>query len=455
MPERVEHLGGTRQRQCEVVVVGAGMSGLVAATTLAPTTDVVVLEGAGRPGGRVESVRDGDYWLNVGTQFAEGTGILFDLMDRHGVERVSLADKRTAMSLQDRWVPMDDPVRLVLRSRLPWRARVDLARLGLRVRRAHKRLTSNRRPDDARAYRAELDTQSGDVLVAGIRSPEILHLFSDLSGQWIGCEPSETAATQLVFSIGTALEKTSEVPNFSLPVGGNETLVDALAADLGDRLCLSSPVESIRWTEGQVTVCYSDAQGPVELTAARAIVAVPADRALDLLGDLPDEHRSAFEAIGYGRYVIVGVFTSEEGKQRWDDHYAIATPDKSFQMVFNHASALRGEGARRPGGALVCLSGGARADDHLGLTDDEITALYVGDLLRMFPELEGHIERVVVRRHHKVVPFWGPGDRASVRVLREALGPIHFAGDYLIGVPSLADAAASGQRAAEQVLALR
>ncbi|PBC45269.1 NAD(P)-binding protein, partial [Rhodococcus sp. ACPA1] len=43
----------------EVVVVGAGMSGLMAATTVAPETDVVVLESTDRTGGRVETVRRG------------------------------------------------------------------------------------------------------------------------------------------------------------------------------------------------------------------------------------------------------------------------------------------------------------------------------------------------------------------------------------------------------------
>jgi len=39
-----------------------------------------------------------------------------------------------------------------------------------------------------------------------------------------------------------------------------------------------------------------------------------------------------------------------------------------------------------------------------------------------------------------------------VRSLRDPIGPIHLADDYLIGVPSLADAVASGERAAKDVL---
>lgn len=447
-----QHVHGVRKASCDVVIIGAGMAGLVAASTLGPAADVVVLEASPRAGGRVESVRQGAYWVNVGTQFAEGTGVLFETMDRLQVDRVSLADKKVAMDVRGKWVAMDSPFQLVVMSRLPLRARVDLARFGLRIRRAYKRLTANRSKSDARMYRAQLDAQPGGELVRGLTSPELLRMYSDLSGQWLGCEPDETAATQLVFSIGVALEKASQVPNFSLPVGGNEALVEAIADELGERLKLSSPARSITWTDTGVTVRYEDDQGPVELTAKRAIVATPADRTLGLMPALPEAHRTALSAIEYGRYVLVGIFTNEEGVQRWDDYYAIATPELGFQMVFNHASALRGTGERLPGGALVCLSGGGRADAHMSLSDEEIKELYVSDLLKLLPELEGHIDHVVVRRHQRVVPFWKPGDRHSVRTLREPVGPIEFAGDYLIGVPSLADAAASGERAARATL---
>lgn len=53
----------------------------------------------------------------------------------------------------------------------------------------------------------------------------------------------------------------------------------------------------------------------------------------------------------------------------------------------------------------------------------------------------------------RVVPFWAPGGRATLATLREPLGPVHLAGDYQLDMPSLADAAASGERAAERVLA--
>src|SRR5688500_8560424 len=99
----------------EVVVVGAGMSGLMAATTLAPETDVVVLESTERTGGRVETVRRGDYWINVGTQFTEGTGTLIDALDRHGIEMGSLAGKSVALYLNGEVVDTSNPVALMFR----------------------------------------------------------------------------------------------------------------------------------------------------------------------------------------------------------------------------------------------------------------------------------------------------------------------------------------------------
>jgi monoamine oxidase len=440
-----------REQQCDVVVVGAGIAGLIAGTTLAPSTDVVVLEAATRPGGRVESVRHGDYWVNVGAQFTEGTGALFDVMDRFNIERGSLAGRKAALFLNGRMVATDNPAWLVLRSRMSLAAKFELARVGLRIRRAYRRLLANKAPDDARMYRALLDSQPGSSLMKGVRTDEVRALFSAWAGQWIGCDPQETAATQLVVSIGTALEKAARVPNFALPVGGNQAFTDALATELGDRVRLGAEVQSITWTPDNVTVQYAGERGPVRLTARRAIVAVPADRARAIMPDLSDEHRTAFGDTHYGRYILAGIFTKEQGKQRWDDFYGISTPGLVFQMVFNHAAALRGTGPRKPGGALVCLAGGTRADELAKLSDAEIEAAFLRDLVHLFPELENQIDHVAVKRHRRVVSYWGPGKRSVQRTLREPLGPIQFAGDYL-GDPSLAAAAASGQRAAEKVL---
>jgi monoamine oxidase len=447
--EQPEH-ENPREERCDVVVIGAGAAGLVAASALAETADVRVLEAAARPGGRVESVRQGDYWLNIGAQFTEGSGPLFAMMDRHQIPRGSLAGSKAGLCLKGRIVATERPALLLLRSRMSLTAKLELAKVGLRIKRDYARLSGGD-PVAARTTRSGLDAASGLALMEGIRTPEMVALMAAWSGQWIGCDPGQTAATQLTVSIGTALEKAAKVPNFALPEGGNQSFTDALAFGLGTRLRLNSRVSTVTWDQAEVRVHYVDERGPASVTATRAILAVPADIALSILPGLPEAHRSALTAIEYGRYVLAGVFTSEEGPQCWDDYYGISTPELSFQMVFNHAAPLRRTGTRRPGGALVCLSGGTQADELSRLTDAEIESTYLRDLTRLFPELNGKIDRVIVKRQPRVVPYWKPGKRAgSQQLLRQPFGPILFAGDYL-GDPSLAAAAASGQRAAQHV----
>ena len=435
----------------EVVVVGAGMSGLMAATTLAPETDVVVLESADRTGGRVETIRQGDYWINVGTQFTEGTGTLIDALDRHGIEMGSLAGKSIALHLNGGVVDTSNPVALMFRTRMTMMDRLGMAIVGARILAAMPFLESQSRI--AQRVRAKLDTKLASYLLGGVRSELAAAIVRSWSAQWMGCEVDETAATQFVTSVGLALADPEKIPNFSLPVGGNQTLTDVLTEDLGGRIRLNSVVHSVRQNGDGVVVDYHDGDRPVRLRAKRAIVTAPADIAERIIPDLPQQHRNAFSDITYGRYVIVGFFTDEVGPQRWDDYFGVSTPQLSFQAMFNHAAAMRRGDDRKPGGALACFAGGAQADALLDLPDDEIVSRFTKDLLAVFPELEGKLGEGIVRRHRRVVPFWAPGRRNSLPTLRDPLGTIYLAGDYQLDLPSLADAATSGERAATAVLA--
>ncbi|WP_301126395.1 flavin monoamine oxidase family protein [Streptomyces cacaoi] len=439
------------EETCDVVVVGAGMAGLMAATTLAEETDVLVLESADRPGGRVETVRKGDYWINVGTQFTEGTGPLIDALQYHGIEMGSLAGKSVALVLNGRLVDMSDPIALMFRTRMRFKDQLGMAMVGARILSAAPFVDSDSRM--AKKVRAALDQRLASHLLRGVRSGIVESMVRSWSGQWMGCEPGETAATQLVTSIGIAMTDPAKVPNFALPVGGNQTLTDVLAADLGERLRLESTVRSVEQSGDGVVVNYVRGGRDLRVRAQRAVVAVPSDIALRILPELPRAHREAFDDIRYGRYVIVGFFTDEEGPQPWDDFFAVSTPQLSFQAMFNHAAAVRTGGARKPGGALACFAGGATADQLFKLTDEEITARFSKDLLSVYPQLEGKLGQGIVRRHHRVVPFWAPGGRKSLPTLRSPLGPVHLAGDYQLDMPSLADAATSGENAAKAVLA--
>ncbi|ODR08560.1 oxidase [Mycolicibacillus koreensis] len=443
-----------REETTRVAVIGAGMSGLMAATTLSTQVDdIVVLEAADRAGGRVETVRQGDYWINVGTQFTEGTGPLIEALDRHNVARSSLAGKRVALGLNGEVIDTSNPVQLMFSKGMTVVDRIGMAVVGARIVSGAVALGLN--PDGAigRRVRASLDRKPGTSLLRGVRSSAARAVVRAWAAQWMGCEPEETAATQFVFSVGIAIADPEKVPNFSLPVGGNQTLTDILAEELGGKIRLGATVSTVERDGGGVVIEYADANGPVRLRAERAVVTVPADVATRILSGLPQSYRDAYDDIDYGRYVVVGFFTEEAGeRQAWDDFFAVSTPLLEFQAVFNHAAALRDKGPRKPGGALACFAGGAKADALLDLPDEEIAERFGRDLVALYPQLKGRLGVPIVRKHRRVVPFWAPNKRASLPVLREPVGPIHLAGDFLLDVPSLADAAASGERAAKAVL---
>ncbi|MET9214782.1 MULTISPECIES: flavin monoamine oxidase family protein [unclassified Nocardia] len=440
-----------QEETTEVVVIGAGMAGLMAATTLAPQAQVVVLESTDRTGGRVDTVRQGDYWINLGTQFTEGTGTLIEALDRHGIEMGSLAGKSVALHLNGSTVDTSNPFALMFRTRMTMRDRLGLAMVGTRILTAAPFLESQSR--FAQRVRARLDSKLASYLLNGVRSELAATIVRSWSAQWMGCDPDETAAAQFVYSVGIALTDPAKVPNFSLPVGGNQTLTDVLAEDLGTRVRLNSVVRSVRRDGDGVVVDYLDGDRPQRLRAERVVVTTPADVTERIVPDLPQRYRNAFNDITYGRYAVVGFFTDEDGPQPWDEYFAISSPQLSFQAMFNHAAALRTGSDRKPGGALACFAGGGKADALLDLPDEEIVSRFRNDLLTLLPELEGKLGEGILRRHRRVVPFWAPGRRKTLPTLRDPLGPIHLAGDYQLDVPSLADAAASGERSAQAVLA--
>ncbi|MET9326618.1 NAD(P)/FAD-dependent oxidoreductase [Tsukamurella sp. NPDC003166] len=445
-------MNATENAVHDVVVIGAGMSGLMAATTLAPSADVVVLESSGRTGGRVETVRRGDYWVNVGTQFTEGNGTLIDALHRHGIEMGSLAGTSLALYLGGGMVDTSNPLALMFKTKMTMKDRLGMALIGSRIIAAMPFLESQSKV--AQKVRATMETRVASYLLKGVSSTLADQIVRSWSAQWMGCEPEETAATQFVTSVGLALADPEKIPNFTLPRGGNQSLTDVLAEDLGGRIRLNAAVQQVRPDGDGVIVDYLDGDQPVRLRARRAIVSTPADITERIVDGLPQQQRSALNDITYGRYVIVGFFTEEDGPQRWDDFFGVSAPQLSFQAMFNHAAALRRSGPRTPGGALACFAGGARADALFDLPDEEIVARFSADLISIFPELRGKLGAdPVVRKHRRVVPFWAPGRRTSLPVLRDPLGPIHFAGDYQLDLPSLADAAASGERSALAVLA--
>jgi protoporphyrinogen/coproporphyrinogen III oxidase len=191
--------------------------------------------------------------------------------------------------------------------------------------------------------------------------------------------------------------------------------------------------------------------------ARQVVVAVPAPSAAPLVAPVAAEAAAALERLTYGPFVSVAAQTCETRPMPWDGLYAMATPGRAFDMFTNQAHALRGDGARRPGGSLMLFAGGHAAGALVHEPDEAITARFLADLHELYPQTRDVIAGVAVRRWPLGNVYARPGRHRLQAPLEGALGPhanLHLAGDYFAELGTMEAAARTGVAAAERVAAL-
>ena len=420
----------------DVVVVGAGIAGLAAAWTLREL-DVLVLEAEDRVGGRIRSERRGDYWLNFGAHVFGGpksaTGRLLGAVE---VESTPVPGVLTAVSMDGRLVARGPVESYPFRLPLSLADRVALVRSGIKLRRAVARYDR-----EAKARAGEPESARRDRMLAFLGDETFSKFIGPLPpGAEALYRPTVTRSSgeldelaaghgvgyfHLVWRKGEGLSRNI--------VGGSSVLTDALAAPLGDRVLCGARVLEVGERGPGVAVRYERDGETSELDARFVVLATPAYAAAVIAASLlPTDLSEALRSIPYGPYVVVALATSEPGTTRWDDLYAVATPGRAFNMVFNLANVLRGSGTRLPGGSLMLYSGGRRlAGPLLELPDDEIVERYLDDLDAVFPEARAWVDEAVVQRWPRALPYPYPGRYRIQPLLDRPLERIALAGDYL------------------------
>jgi monoamine oxidase len=266
----------------EVIVIGAGLSGLVTACDLvAAGVDAVVVEARDRVGGRTEHghLADGTPIELGGQWIGPGQDRMAALLDELGLDSfptynegeilLLLASGRSRMASHRGAVPPLNPFVLA-----------DLAQGQLRFERLARRVPLDApwsgpraRVHDARTFeswiRSNLHTRTGRgffrLLAAGV----------------FAAEPRDLSLLHALFYVhaGGDLDTLINVDRGAQErriVGGSARVADELARRLGDRVRLASPVRRIAQTgAGDGAVVEVEVDGGGRLRARRAVVTLP------------------------------------------------------------------------------------------------------------------------------------------------------------------------------------
>jgi monoamine oxidase len=293
-------------RPQRIVVVGAGLSGLVAAHELAKLgATITILEARTRIGGRVWTVRDGfadGQHGELGGEFIdEGHARMHRLAERYRLPLIRVL----ARGFVHRYRAPHDGYRLTRSG--PWdMLREQLAPLLRRYRSARGR-------DDAEAVREIATWSVREWLTRHDAGAEALAISTGIRGFFLA-DPDELSALPVVAQLADS-GSPAETPVYRIE-GGNDRLLDALQADTPARLLLGHAVRAIAQASDGVVLRAVDAAGLLqEIEGDAVVMTAPATvlRHIEITPPLPEEQQKAIARLCYGRATKVVVQCADEG----------------------------------------------------------------------------------------------------------------------------------------------
>ena len=339
---RTHRNGPPQSPGCDVIVIGAGAAGLIAAGELVEAGQrVALLEARDRIGGRIWTRRETGVAvpIELGAEFIHGHAPITEgLLTAAGATVIEAADSHFALedgqlSSRGGFFPH---IRAALRKKSDALARHDMTFDALLDQLSH--VLSPEQREYARMMAEGFD--AADTARASARA-----LVEEWTGDVIGSSPQ------------------------ARPREGYEALLAALMARLqGERLrlLLQATVESVRWSRGSVEVAGEFCGAPFALAAARALITLPLGVLQQPAGEAGAVHfspelavkRAALEGLASGpiiklvlRFATPFWETLHEGRYR--DAGFFHVPDAPFATFWTPAPA------RAP--LLVAWAGGPRA----------------------------------------------------------------------------------------------
>ncbi len=444
-------------QRSDVIVIGAGLSGLMSALLLEEQgLRVQVIEGRQRVGGRVFSLRNLPGHPEAGgNSFASGYGRMLGLTSRLAIPMVDTAPRAAKspfeLYLDGRHVPQRDwPAHP--RNVLPEAMRA------LPVWAVAPTMLRRTNPLAAFQEWYEPKHRSQDISVfdalkrAGLNAEQI-ELAFDLNVSY-GTSAHDVSALMMWFNDGW-IRSMEGGPRVAWAArGGNSNIPLTMAANLKSEVHLRRVVSSIESTAGDAIVRCRDG---AEYRASRVVCSLPlpALRQLPIAPYLPDVQAKAVKTVPYFpmtqvHLVAKSPFWEADGlsPSMWTDTVA--------GHVIGNRHDLRDD-------RVTSLTAWARGFTAMRLDQmepDDAKRAVVAEIERLRPAARGRLEAVEIKSWLRD-PFaggdyaiWGPGQVTEfVAQVGKAHGRIHFCGEHTaLSSRGMEGAAESGERAALEVL---
>ena len=238
-------------------------------------------------------------------------------------------------------------------------------------------------------------------------------------------------------------------------VGGNQRFPEALAASLKENVQLNKPVKAIEQSSGSMLVRCEDGS---RYTAKHVIAAVPfsALRHVVITPELPSLQAEAVQQLSYAQVFQVHLVVE---KPFWEGIGFLPNvwSDTPIERIFASDPAETGTITN-----LTVWVNGKGAQDFDRLADDEVESLVLKELAHIIPESKGavRVAKTVSWQQSKLAggswADWRPGQISRYsNLMAKPMGNLHFAGEHTSrAMTGMEGALESGERAAFEILNL-